>query len=232
MKLYNLQAYYHKGNAHIALTQHLAKVSQLPAPDSRSASKSNQERQKLLAALISENQEERRNAIRRIGQQGPNARKALPQIREALKDPNHIIRLEAAIAIGFIGTHKEVPRLLPLLDDQVPAVRFQTISSLAFLRDPRATPVLIDRFESEIPANRDQILRAIGQLGGPEAFPLLKRGITDKDPTVRLGAAVGFGFLLDPRARPLLQHAADHDEDELVSHEARIALKLIPQNSS
>lgn len=217
----------------------------MPTPDSRTPKRQprdfsnnaeNQEgtrdHQKLLAALNSEKQEERRIAIRRLGQLGPKAREAIPKLRDALKDSNHIIRLEAAIAIGFIGTHEEVPRLLPLLDDQVPVVRFQTISSLAFLRDPRATPALIERFDRETSANRDQILRAIGQLGGPDAFPLLKRGITDKDPNVRLGAVVGFGFLRDPRAKPLLQHIADHDEDELISHEARIALKFLLHGNS
>ncbi|MFX1561792.1 MAG: HEAT repeat domain-containing protein [Promethearchaeota archaeon] len=191
-----------------------------------------QERQKIIASLSSENQEDRRSAIRLLGQQGPEASEALPELREALKDPNHIIRLEAAIAIGFIGTQEEVPRLIPLLNDHVSAVRFQTISSLAFLRDSQVTSILIDRFEGETPENRDQILRAIGQLGGPRVFDTLKRGLTDRDPMVRLGAAVGFGFLLDPRAKPLLQHVVEHDEDELVSHEARISLRLLMHNTN
>jgi len=188
--------------------------------------------QKIIASLSSENQEERCNAIRLLGRQGPEAHEALPKLREALKDSNHIIRQEATIAIGFIGTKEEVPKLLPLLDDHIPAVRFQTISSLAFLRDSQVTPMLIERFEEETPENRDQILRAIGQLGGPKVFDTLKRGLTDRNPMVRLGAAVGFGFLLDPRAKPLLQHAAEHDENELVSHEARISLKLLERNTN
>jgi HEAT repeat protein len=197
-----------------------------PKPNSDNQEKL-QEMHSLLSSLNSDNHEERCNAIRLLGQQGPKAHDALPQLREALKDSNHNIRLEASIAIGFIGTQEEVPRLLPLLEDEIPIVRFQTISSLAFLRDPRATPVLIERFEKETTANRDQILRAIGHLGGPEAFKLLKHGITDKDPIIRLGAVVGFSFLLDPRAEPLLQNVADNDEDELISHEARIAISLL-----
>ena len=100
-------------------------------------------------ALSSGDTNTRRQAIRLLGQMGPEAETALPQLRAVLSDPDFVIRLEAAIAIGFISTTDETEYLLPLLDDDVEAVRFQTICALAYLKDSRTTPELLKRYENE-----------------------------------------------------------------------------------
>lgn len=179
---------------------------------------------KLIHALSSQDVTTRRDAIRSLGQQGPDAADALPELREALKDPDFVIRFEAAVAIGFIGTKNDTEYLLPLLDDEVEAVRFQTISAIAYLQDAQATPELICRYDQETIHIQDQILRALGHLGGKEAFTLLEREIKAENPSVRTGAVVGFSFLGDSKACTLLQEIASSDSDELVAHEARIAL--------
>ena len=188
------------------------------------------ERRELLARLDSPDREERADAIRRLGQQGPEAVEALAKLQQTLKDPEPAIRAAAAVAVGFIGARKDAPLLLPLLDDPADAVRFQTVSALAFLGDPSVAPQLKTRYDVEAPTIRDQILRAIGQLGGPHAYSLLARGIADPDARIRRAAAVGFSFLKDIRARTLLQRAAETDPDELVAHEARIALHELNYN--
>jgi HEAT repeat protein len=203
----------------------------LPHPNSSQPSKHNPESltiKQLIEDLSSFDFHTRRQSIRLLGQIGPKAKRALPLVREALTDSHYVIRLEAAIAIGFIGTTKEVPHLLPLLDDDVSAVRFQTISALAFLRDPKITPELVARYEQEEPQIQDQILRAIGQLGGKEAFPLLQKELYAENPKIRIGAVVGLEFLGDARAEVLLRKAAN-DSHELVAHEARIALLHLNQ---
>jgi HEAT repeat protein len=178
-------------------------------------------------ALSSGDANTRRQAIRLLGQMGPEAKTALPQLRSALSDPDFVIRLEAAIAIGFIGTVDETTFLFPLLDDDVEAVRFQTISALAFLKDSRTTPELLKRYENETMHVKDQILRALGHLGGQKAYELLERELHADHPTIRIGAVVGFSLLGNSLACPLLKEVIETDSDELVVHEARIALLQI-----
>lgn len=180
-----------------------------------------------IQSLSSEDEEIRRQAIRQLGQLGPAASSALPKLRRALTSPDYVIRLEAAIAIGFIGTKEDTNYLLPLLDDEIEAVRFQTISALAFLKDSRVTPEFLRIYDTETIHVQDQILRALGHLGGPDAYSLLERELKADNPTVRIGAVVGFSFLSDPRAYPLLKEVAETDSDELVTHEARVALLQI-----
>ena len=177
-----------------------------------------------LKQLSDKDPEIRRLAIQHLGQLGPIAAPALPNLRSALSDSDFRIRLEAAIAIGFIGNQSETPYLLTLLDDNVEAVRFQTISAIAFLKDSKATPTLIRQYELETIRVQDQILRALGHLGGPEAYSLLVRELGAENPIVRTGAVVGLSFLGDSRATPLLKKVAETDSDEIVAHEARIAL--------
>ncbi len=179
--------------------------------------------------MSSTDEETRRDAIRHLGQLGPEAAPALPQLRTALTDPNFVIRLEAAIAIGFVGTEEDSEHLIPLLNDEEQAVRFQTISALAFLKDSRATPELLKIYDNETIHVQDQILRALGHLKGPEAYNLLERELQAEDPTIRTGAVVGLSFFGDPRARPLLKEVAETDSDEIVTHEAKLALLQIKE---
>ncbi len=204
------------------------------SPSNSSAPKINENSTilELLHALKSQDIQIRRTTIRSLGQLGPEATKALPALRETLKDSDFSIRLEAAIAIGFIGTKKDTPHLLPLLDDKVEAVRFQTISALAFLKDAQAIPELLARYDNETHYVQDQILRALGHLGGEAAYSLLKRELQADNPIIRTGAVVGFSFLQDPRSCPLLEQVAKEDPDEIVAHEARLALYQIQASCS
>ena len=183
-------------------------------------------------SLSSTDEETRRTAIRSLGQLGPDAAPALPQLRTALSDSDFVIRLEAAIAIGFIGTKEDSQYLIPLLNDEEQAVRFQTISALAFLKDSRATPELIRIYENETIHVQDQILRALGHLKGPEAYDLLEQELQNVNPTVRTGAVVGLSFFGNPRACPRLREVAESDPDEIVAHEAKLALLQIEKTSS
>ncbi len=182
--------------------------------------------------MSSEDEEIRRNAIRRLGQLGPQAAPALPQLRIALFDPDFITRLEAAVAIGFIGTNEDSKFLLPLLDDEIEAVRFQAISALAYLRDSRVTPDLLCRYKKETIQVQDQILRALGHLGGSEVYNLLEQELDAKNPIIRTGAIVGLSFLGDSRACAPLKKVAETDSDEVVVHEAKIALLQLAESCS
>lgn len=185
-----------------------------------------------IKTVTSEDDHLRRNAIRKLGQLGPEAAAALPHLRPALGHPDFVTRLEAAIAIGFIGTKEDGASLIPLLNDEVEAVRFQTLSAIAYLKDTRATPMLLARYEHETVYIKDQILRALGHLGGPDAYSLLAHELHADNPTIRIGAIVGLSILGESRAYPLIQKAAETDSDELVVHEARIALIQLYESRS
>lgn len=196
-----------------------------PSPPSEHNTSTDKESiDKLIQQLSTEDPITRCQVIKTLGRLGPEATNALPSIRKALIDPDFKIRLEAAVALGFIGTKDDTQYLLPLLDDEEEAVRFQTISAIAFLRDSQATPELLKRYDQETLHVKDQILRALGHLGGHGVFNLLQRELTANHPTLRTGAVVGFGFLGDPRACTLLQEVADKDADRIVVHEAGIAI--------
>ncbi|MFW9935245.1 MAG: HEAT repeat domain-containing protein [Candidatus Thorarchaeota archaeon] len=177
-----------------------------------------------IKTITSEDDQLRRNAIRKLGQLGPEAAAALPHLRSALGHPDFVTRLEAAIAIGFIGTKEDGASLIPLLDDEVEAVRFQTLSAIAYLKATHATPRLLAHYEHETVYVKDQILRALGHLGGPDAYSLLERELQADNPTIRIGAIVGLSILGEQRAYPQLKKVAETDSDELVAHEAKIAL--------
>ncbi len=196
-----------------------------PSPPSEpNTSTDNESIEELIQQLTAEDSATRCHIIKTLGRLGPEATNALPSIRKALNDPDFKIRLEAAIALGFIGTKDDTHYLLPLLDDEEEAVRFQTISAIAFLRDSHATPELLKRYDQETLHVKDQILRALGHLGGDGVYDLLQRELTANHPTLRTGAVVGFGFLGDPSACTLLQEVAEKDPNRIVTHEARIAI--------
>jgi HEAT repeat protein len=186
----------------------------------------------LIQQISAEDSATRCQAIKTLGQLGPEASSALPPIRKALHDSDFRIRLEAAIALGFIGTKDDTQYLLPLLDDEVEVVRFQTISAIAFLRDAHATPELLTRYEHETLHVKDQILRALGHLGGNGVYDLLQRELIADHPILRTGAVVGFGFLGDPSACRLLQDVAEKDSNRIVAHEARIAILQLQELSN
>lgn len=188
--------------------------------------------QSYIQLLSSKDDKVRQRVIRALGQLGSEAKLALPHLRAALADSDFIIRLEAAVAVGFVGNHEDSKYLLPLLDDQVEAVRFQTISALAFLKDTRVTSELLHRYEDETIHVKDQILRALGHLGGSKAYRLLERELRAINPTIRTGAVVGLSLLGDSRACALLNKVAETDSDEVVAHEARIALLQIQEKGS
>jgi HEAT repeat protein len=93
--------------------------------------------------LNSSDQEERRDAVMRLGSmRRPDAsRAALP----ALSDAAAIVRATAAKAILAIGAEESVSSLLPLLNDKDEFVRREAAYALGLTRSPAATAALSDR---------------------------------------------------------------------------------------
>src|SRR5271170_4161052 len=74
-------------------------------------------------ALKSSDASIRLNAIGSLGCLGPRARRAVPAVVEALKDPNVAVRKLAALALGEIGSHGAIRALRTVLVDEDANVR-------------------------------------------------------------------------------------------------------------
>lgn len=117
--------------------------SVVPAQDSRNLTPTQLEIAKQQQRLNSAGDEERRDAVMRLGTMRLEAasRAALP----ALKDSSPIIRATAAKAILSIGPEESVTVLVPLLSDKDEFVRRETAYALGLTKSRSATSALIER---------------------------------------------------------------------------------------
>jgi HEAT repeat protein len=113
------------------------------AQDSRKLTPAQFEIEKQQQRLSSADQEERRDALMRLGTMRLEvaSRAALP----ALKDPSPIIRATAAKAILSIGGDASASVLIPLLSDKDEFVRRETAYALGLTKSRNATTALSER---------------------------------------------------------------------------------------
>lgn len=113
------------------------------AQDTRNLTPAQIEIEKQQQRLSSADQEERRDAVMRLGTMrlAAASRAAL----SALKDPSPIIRATAARAILSIGEEESVAALLPLLNDKDEFVRREAAYALGLTKSRSATAALSER---------------------------------------------------------------------------------------
>ncbi|HEY8506384.1 MAG TPA: HEAT repeat domain-containing protein, partial [Gemmataceae bacterium] len=130
---------------------------------------------------------ERQMAASLIGQIGPAARAAIPDLVELLKDRN--TSGTAVTALGRLGPDA-VPALLGALESGEGQVRAEAVRALGMLgRDARAAaPHLAKLLLGDDAALREQAVSALGQIGG-DAGAELARGLKDAAPARRRAAA-------------------------------------------
>jgi len=68
-------------------------------------------------------------------------------VRSFVDHPDWLVRLDAAVALGRIGSEEDEPRLLALLDDSAWWVRYRAAEALASL--PSVTPEKLERLREE-----------------------------------------------------------------------------------
>ncbi|MFH1837011.1 MAG: HEAT repeat domain-containing protein [Candidatus Omnitrophota bacterium] len=111
-----------------------------------------------------------------------------------LKDPNHMVRQEAAKTLGIIGKKdSSVDALRKLLGDFYPNVRFNAIRAMASMARAKDTDVFISALGDYDPRIRKFAVVALGELRSKEAVPYLSQMVRDMDPEVRLELARAFG---------------------------------------
>ena len=114
--------------------------------------------------LNSEDQEDRRDALMRLGamRRAAASRVALP----ALSDPSPIIRVTAAKAILALDPEEGAAALLPLLNDKDEFVRRETAYALGRTRSRTATSALSERLLNDKEAGvRGAAAVALGNIG-------------------------------------------------------------------
>ena len=111
--------------------------------DSRNLTPTQLEIEKQQQRLSSSDQEDRRDAVMRLGAMRLEAasRVALP----ALRDPSPIIRATAVKAVLSIGGEESVAALIPLLADKDEFVRRETAYALGLTKSRSATAALSER---------------------------------------------------------------------------------------
>ncbi|HEY9296801.1 MAG TPA: HEAT repeat domain-containing protein [Phormidium sp.] len=148
-----------------------------------------------IPALIAALQEKqiRGGAAFALGAIGAEAKTAIPQLIELLKDEDEQVRLDAAVALRRIGS-PAVSALVEALKDQNLLVRRGATFALAGIgAEAKSTiPVLIEMLsdnDEQTRLNASIALRGIGTT----ATPALTEGLQHKNPLIRKGAAIALG---------------------------------------
>ncbi len=113
------------------------------AQDSRNLTPLQFEIQKQEKRLSSSDQEERRDAVMKLGSM--RAAVASRAVLPALNDASAIVRATAAKAILTIGAEQSVAALIPLLSDKDEFVRRETAYALGLTHSRNATAALTER---------------------------------------------------------------------------------------
>ncbi len=134
-------------------------------------------------------------AISAIGGMGTDAKAAVPDLRNALKDSDEQVRQAAAKALGSIGVNAKaaVPDLINALNDPSELVRVQTINALPNLGSdaktaiPELIPALSDPSQL-VRLTAIEALARFGQDAKPVVQPLAQL-LSDPDRQIRVATA-------------------------------------------
>jgi HEAT repeat protein len=172
----------------------------------------------------------RKAALKGAAILGPRAVEALPDVADALDDPDYAP--EAALALSFMGS-AAVPTLRDAVNADEPIVRREALRSLGKLRerasiDPQiVVPLLLDALGDPDTTVRNVAVTYLGIVrdSPQKGVAGLIKALSDPEAAVRQAAAVAlaaYGTLAEP-AIPALRKAAN-DPDEEVKREAGRAL--------
>ncbi len=131
---------------------------------------------------------------------GPKAASAVPELTALLADPEHEVRLQAAIALGEIGPESAaaVPELVRLLEsDEVQGVRFAAAFALGKIGKggDEVNRPLVDAARADQPILKMLCLWALAKINPEEtrvvryAAETIVKNLASDDPQLRAGAA-------------------------------------------
>jgi len=147
-----------------------------------------------LAAL--DRAEEMPQAVRHLVRLGEQS---VPGFVERLESPDAVVRLQAAWALGQIGSQSAVEPLVEALRDPEPNVRFEGAEALAAI-GPAAVLALIAGTTCAEGDARAAACYALGRLGVPAALAALVARLADEDELTRVQATWALGELRQAEA--------------------------------
>ncbi len=114
-------------------------------------------------------------AARALGSLGPEAKAAVPQLAQAIKQSERQLRWDAAGALGHLG-QEAVPVLLPLVADKDYDLRHAAVFALGQIgpNAERAIPVLIERLTDEVEVVRVAAAQSLQQIGQSALLALIE----------------------------------------------------------
>jgi HEAT repeat protein len=112
------------------------------------------------------------------------AREAFKPAMVALNNPQELVRLRAAQALGRIGDTHAIPKLIAALGDEMWDVRYAAEDALVVLGKPSMGP-LRSVFAKASPRAQPHVLEALAKLGDRHALALAKQLYAKDDALVR-----------------------------------------------
>ncbi len=132
---------------------------------------------------------ERRAAIGKLGEIGDPAVEALVPF---LKNPDGMIRWNAATALGKTGSKRALPALIGALEDENGTVRENAALALGKIGDTRAVKPLVEAFWAGTRGLAAPAATALGEIGDRSVIPDLERSVDDMEafPYLQVGQAL------------------------------------------
>lgn len=136
-------------------------------------------------------------------------------------------RVEAIVALGFIGANTPVPEIIKLLNDDNPAIREAAAFALGKMGDNRAVSPLINTLTDKDFNVRENAANALAMLKDPRAIDVLVAMARSEDLEVKLSVIPALSaFSYDEKAVSALIRALE-DEDTQVRFPAIISFNKI-----
>jgi len=192
--------------------------------------------QKQLERLGSSSDEDRRDAVMRLGAMHlPEASRAAGR---ALKDGSSMVRAVAAKAVLSLPTDESVPLILPLLEDRDEFARREAVYALGLARSRNATAAVVDRLLNDKEDGvRSAAAVALGGIADETSVVTLstvltgqakRKGKSERNEFVLRASATALGRIRSPAGVPALVAALRNEKlSDDVRREAAAALGMI-----
>ena len=109
----------------------------------------------------------------------------VPKIREALKHPNPIIRISAALALGEKSDLASLEYIIQMLGDKDESVRVNVCEALRKFNNSTVVAPLREALKDESPKVRVAALSSLCKIGGVKFIGLVTGALADPSPEVR-----------------------------------------------
>ena len=161
--------------------------------------------------------------------------RAIPYLNDALKTGSPVIRSNAALSLGLIGSDQTPMEVLydALKNDKDDSVRAMSAFAISQIitkeKDQGALPHLLVAIKDPFDGVRNNVVIALAKTGNKEALkPILASTINDETPAVRynsIGAIATIGYTEECKI-PLVQKMRDP-----VSHVANAAYAVLQEST-